>query len=351
MIVAQHCSSKGAIQMTPRISRLHATKPRLPGLRALSLLLMCLAAASARAQFTGPPVSLPPEDAMQQAEVTTDPAILFPPAHNSYLRAGDAVAIKMYGEADYAPTARIDVDGDIQLPLVGPVHVGGLSVGQAESLIEQKLIGAGMFRDPQIFMAITEGPDNTITVMGENHSVVPAIGSRRLYDVLATAGGIAPTTSHIITINRTGLAQPIVVDIGNNPSKSAAADIPLFPGDTLITSRVGTVYVVGAFKTVGLVPMNTYGPLTLTELSALSGGPTPVAKNGDLRIIRTVGNRRTVSTLNIKAVLNGKVADPLIQPNDIVYLPTSGFKSFFIGGTLSTLLSFTSLAISLETLR
>jgi polysaccharide export outer membrane protein len=198
---------------------------------------------------------------------------------------------------------------------------------------------------------VTDGPDNSIAVMGENHFVVPAIGTRRLYEVLASAGGIAPTTSHIITINRVGLAQPIVVDIGNNPSKSAAANIPLFPGDTVITSRVGNVYVLGAFKTVGLVPMNTYGPLTLTELSALSGGPTPVAKNGDLRIIRTVGNRRTVSTLNIKDVLNGKVPDPLIQPNDIVYLPTSGFKSFFIGGTLSTLLSFTSLAISLESIR
>jgi polysaccharide export outer membrane protein len=110
------------------------------------------------------------------------------------------------------------------------------------------------------------------------------------------------------------------------------------------------VYVLGAFKTAGLIPMNTYGPLTLTELATLSGGPTGVAKYGDLRIIRTVGNRRTVSTLNIKDVLNGKVPDPIIQPNDIVYLPASAIKSFFTGGTLSTLLSFTSLAISLESL-
>jgi polysaccharide export outer membrane protein len=353
MTVAKHCSSEGAVHVTPCISalRLPAAKRRPRGLRVASLLLVFLAAASARAQFTGPTAVMPTDEALQQTELTTDPSILFPPMHNSYLRAGDVLAIKMYGDTEYAPTARIDVDGNIQLPLVGPVHVGGLSVAQAESLIEQKLIGAGMYRDPQIFMTVTDGPDNSIAVMGENHFVVPAIGTRRLYEVLASAGGIAPTTSHIITINRVGLAQPIVVDIGNNPSKSAAANIPLFPGDTVITSRVGNVYVLGAFKTVGLVPMNTYGPLTLTELSALSGGPTPVAKNGDLRIIRTVGNRRTVSTLNIKDVLNGKVPDPLIQPNDIVYLPTSGFKSFFIGGTLSTLLSFTSLAISLESIR
>jgi polysaccharide export outer membrane protein len=348
MIVARHCSSEGATQLTPRI---YAAKPRVVALRALSLLLVCLAAASARAQFTGPPASMPAEDALQQTEVTTDPAILFPPMRNSYLRAGDVLTIKMYGDADYAPSARIDLDGNIQLPLVGPVHVGGLSVAQAELLIAQKLIGAGMYRDPQIFMTVTDGPDNSIAVMGENHFVVPAIGSRRLYEVLASAGGITATTSHIITINRTGLAQPIVVDIGNNPSKSAAANIPLFPGDTVITSRVGNVYVLGAFKTVGLVAMNTYGPLTLTELSALSGGPMGVAKYSDLRIIRTVGNRRTVSTLNIKDVLNGKVPDPIIQPNDIVYLPSSAFKSFFLGGTLSTLLSFTSLAISLESIR
>jgi polysaccharide export outer membrane protein len=343
MIATKHCSSNGATVRGPRLHGL--------GLRTLSLLLLCGTAASARAQFTGPPTTFPTEDAMQQAEVTTDPSILFPPAHNSFLRAGDTVSIKMYGESDYSPVARVDIDGDIQLPLVGPVHIGGLSVGQAESLIEQKLIGAGMFRDPQISIIVADGPDNEITVFGENHFVVPAIGTRRLYEVIAAAGGIAATTSHVITINRVGVARPIVVDIGNNPSKSAAADIPLFPGDTLVTSRVGSVYVLGAWKTVGIVPMNSYGPLTLTELATISGGPTGVAKNGDLRIIRTVGNRRTVSTLNIKDVLNGKVPDPIIQPNDIVYLPTSALKNFFVGGTLGTLLSFTSLAISLEAIR
>jgi polysaccharide export outer membrane protein len=320
-------------------------------LRGLSLLLLALAAASARAQFTGPPTGLPPEDAMQQSEITTDPAILFPPVHNSYLRAGDTITIRMYGDAEYSPVARIDIDGNIQLPLVGPVHVGGLSVGQAESLIEQKLIGAGMFRDPQIFLTVTDGPDNSITVIGENHYLFPAIGSRRLFEVIAAGGGLAPTTSHIITINRVGVAQPIVVDIGNNASRTAAADIPVFPGDTIITSRVGVVYALGAFKSPGIFPLNSYGPLTLTELTALCGGAQGVAKYGGLRIIRTVGNRRTVSTLNIKDVLNGKAPDPILQPNDILFLPTSPLKAFFVGGTLNTLLSFTSLAISLEAVK
>jgi len=316
-----------------------------------ALAMGCLAAMPAQAQFNGPPTTRIPLDLNAPAIVTTDPAILFPPTKNSTLRSGDTVTIKVYGSEEYNPSVRIDRDGYVRMPLIGMVHLGGLSIDQAESIIGEQLEAKGIFVDPQITMQVLDGPGQYINVMGETHGTVPAVGDRKLLDVLAASGGIPATASHIVTIDRLGLPDPIVVDLGNDPVHSAMSNIPMFAGDVLITSRVGIVYVMGAFTTTGTVPMNTYGPLTLTQLTALSGGTNFSAKNGDLHIVRTVGNRRTVTTLDIKKVLNGKVPDPILQPNDIVYLPNSPLKQFFVGGTLSTLLGFLSLGISLESLR
>ena len=196
------------------------------------------------------------------------------------------------------------------------------------------------FRSPK-------APNAVATVVGEVHGVIPVVGSRRLLDVISEAGGLPITASHVITINRPGLDKPIVIDLGSDPLTSSLANIPVFRGDTIVVSRVGLVYVLGSFKQSGTVPLNAYAPLTLIELTSLSGGIQFDGRFKDLRIIRTVGNQRTVAVYDIKAVLNGKVPDPILQPNDIVYLPAVPIKTLLSSGALGTVLGIASLAISI----
>jgi polysaccharide biosynthesis/export protein len=230
--------------------------------------------------------------------------------------------------------------------LIGIVHLEGLSVIQAEQLIAEKLVTDGMYKDPQVTLQITEGPNAVVTIIGETHAVVPVIGSRHLLDVLSTAGGLPPTASHVITINRPGVDKPIVIDLGTDPMRSSLANIPVFPGDTIVVSRIGIVYMLGSFGSAsGTIPLNAYTPLTLTEATALSGGIKFEGRFADLRIIRTVGDQRTVAVYNIKKVLDGKAPDPILQPNDIVYLPPVPFKQLLSSGGLGTILSIADLAL------
>jgi polysaccharide export outer membrane protein len=261
--------------------------------------------------------------------------------------AGDVLSIRLYGEADYNPTVRIASDGNVTLPLIGKIHLGDLSVAQCEELIAHRLIEDGMYRDPQVLVQITEGPSQTVTVIGELKGVFPIVGPRHLLDVLSLAGGLPQTASHVITINRPGVADPIVVDLGNDPLRSRFANIPIYAGDTVVVSRIGVVYVLGGFKTIGVVPLNSYSTLTMTELVSLSGGVNGAAKLSDLRIIRTYGTHRTETTLNMKAILRGKAPDPYLQPNDIIYMPNSIVKSIFSANSLGTVLGLTSVVLSL----
>jgi polysaccharide export outer membrane protein len=326
----------------------------------LAMLLVMGLSGSAMAQFSGPALGIstpinPPY------KITTDPAILFPANRDVYLWHDDLITVHIFGSTDYGPTVRVGLDGTIQLPLIGSVQVEGLTLHQAQSLIAQKLISAGMYRDPQVTIQITESPNQTATVIGELHGVVAIIGERRLYDVLAAVGsggfsststtvvlgggGLPTTASHIITINRPGVSEPITVDLGTNPEKSAEANIPIFPRDTIIVPRVGVIYLLGAFKNQGAVPLTQNSPMTLMKVAALTGGSGFEGKQSDLRIIRSVGTSRQVIRVDLSKVVKGQAPDPVLEAEDIVFLPTNAMKAAIKSGGIGTLLSIVSVLL------
>ena len=311
---------------------------------AAMVFLLCLFGGSAEAQFSGPAIGAS-TPVNRPATPTTDPAILYPGARDIHVAQGDVLSIHLYGAPDYAPPVRVSLDGTIQLPLIGIVAVEGLTIHQTESLIAERLLNAGMYRNPQVTVQMTESPNQFITISGELHGVVPVAGEKRLFDVLAVAGGLPATASHMITINRPGVAQPIIIELGTDPARSTQADVPVFPRDTVIVARVGVVYLLGAFKNQGPIPLQQNSPLTLMQVASLGGGPGFEGRSDDLRIIRTIGVERKVVHIDVKKVFDGKDPDPVLQADDIVFLPTSSMKAAIKSGGLSTLLGIASILI------
>jgi polysaccharide biosynthesis/export protein len=327
-----------------RIERAHRNRSTGTLMFVVAFLLLGMSGHLAEAQFNGPP-SNTPLSINRPMMPTTDPAILYPTGRDVRLSHGDLLIVHLYGAPDYAPPVRVSLDGKIHLPLVGDLMVEGLTTHQTESLITQKLVAAGMYRDPQITVQLTESPNQFVTVSGELHGVVPVIGERRLFDVLSTAGGLPATASHIITISRPGMTEPIVIDLGTDPAQSAHANVPVFAGDTVIVAKIGVVYLLGAFKNQGPFPLKQNSPLTLMQLTAEGGGPGFEGKYDDLQIIRTVGMDRKVLHVDIKKVFHGTAPDPPLQADDIVFLPTSEMKAAIKSGGISTLMGIASILI------
>jgi polysaccharide biosynthesis/export protein len=336
--------------MTMRESQfmLHPHRYDRPSLvcRVAGLLLTLLAVAGiAQAQFNGPALGLS-STVNRKVVPTTDPAILYPVSREILLGQGDVVTVRVFAPTvDYSPQVRVALDGTIQLPLIGSVAVDGLSLHQAEDLIAHRLADAGMYRNPQVSIQLMESPNEIVTITGEMHGVFPVAGGKRLYDVLALAGGLPATASHMVIINRPGIPEPIVVDLGTDPALSNMANVPIFPRDTIVISRVGVVYLLGAFKLQGAIPIQQDSALTLMELVALGGGAGFEGRNEDLRLIRTSGTTRTVVTLDLKKILRGQAPDPLLQADDIVFLPTNIYKAALKNGGIGTLLGIVSILI------
>ena len=312
-------------------------------MRRLILLLVAMLG-TASAQFSGPATTVPAEANRIQTP-TTDRSILSPGLQDLQLASGDLLLIKIFGTAEFAAPVRVSVNGSIQLPLIGPVNLAGLTVGQAEDLIAARLNDAGMYINPQVSIQVSEASGQFATVSGELHALVPLTGSRRLLDVIAVAGGLPLTASHTVTILRPRLAEPIVIDLGSDPTRSEQNDIQILPRDTILIARIGVVYVLGAFKLQGAIPLQQNTPLTLMQATALSGGAGFEGKYGDLRIIRTVGIERKLLVVNIKRVLQGVDPDPVLQADDVVFLPSDALKAAIKSGGIGTLSNIASLLI------
>ena len=314
------------------------------------LFVLALSCGGALAQVpSGPvpsPATTPVLDPVTGTSLTADQTVLYPSTPDTLLNPGDQISLRLFSDPEYNFTGRISVDGTVLLPLLGIVPLQGLSITGAEQRIAQRLEAAGMYRDPQVILQVTEGPNSVVTLGGEMHAVVPVVGSRSLYAIIASGGGLPNTSSRTVQILRPGHAEPISVEIGTDLTHSKAGTIPVFPGDTVLVSHLGVIYVAGEFRAPGVVQMTNYSPLTLTQVSAMVGGPVWDARYNQLHIIRTVGDHRTVTTLNIKDVLYGRKPDPIMQPNDIVFLPPSPIKSSLANGSLGSVLGVFSFALA-----
>ena len=304
------------------------------------------AQAGAGAQSTVINIATPQSSAPAQSSPASspsgNPAMLYP-GQDFKLSPGDLLSVHVFQQPDYLSTVRISADGTAQLPYIGSVPLEGLSVRDAQARIADRLRAGGFYRDPEVIIEVLDTVNGSVLITGEMHSVVPVSTERSLRDVLLTAGGLPPNASHTIKIVRPGQADPIVVNLGTDLASSTAASIPIRPHDIIQISRASVVYVLGAFAHQGEIPLDQAAPLTLLQAAALSGGINFEGRYNDLRLIRTVMKNgkpdRILVPVDIKKVRDGKADDPILQADDIVFLPTSEMKatlkSFGTGGVLS----------------
>jgi polysaccharide export outer membrane protein len=251
-------------------------------------------------------------------------------------------------QPDYAAIVRLKLDGTVELPLIGSVPLQGLTVQAAQNLIADRLRTGGIFNQPEVTIRVNDTVNGSVMVTGEVRAQIPLANERSLRDVLLTAGGLPANANHTVKIVRPGVAEPIVVDLGPDLAASSAGNFPVHPHDIIQVSRASVVYVLGAFGRQGAVPLDQATPLTLLQLAALSGGINYEGKYDDLRLIRTVGTERKVVDVDIKKIRDGKASDPILQANDIVFLPTNDMKAVLKGLGVGGVIGLVSLLYAIH---
>jgi polysaccharide export outer membrane protein len=257
---------------------------------------------------------------------------------------GDLLEISVYGAPDFSKIeVRVSTDGIITLPMIGQVKVGGLNFRDAEALVAKKLNDGGFFNEPQVSIFAKEYGTQGMSVLGEvtKPGIYPLLGPRRLFDAISAAGGTTPVAGHTVTITHRGHPDsPETVNLSYSADGTPKSNVVVYPGDTVVVSRAGVVYVVGDVRLPSGIVMQQ-PRLTVLQALAMAQGANSTAKLSEAKLIRRGPQGPQESPLDLKKILAAKAPDPVLEAEDIVFVPTSTGKKA-LTKSLETIISTAS---------
>ena len=271
-----------------------------------------------------------------------------PPPAGLQISSGDLLDISVYGVPDLAQKIRVSNSGDAYFPLLGSVHVDGLTIEDAQSAIEKRLVDGGIMKNPHVTIFVSEYSSG-VSMLGmiSKPGIYPLLGTRRLYDMISAAGGVSAGAGRVITVtHRNDPMNPILITLSSDPTLAAQNNIEIKQGDTVDVSKAGVVYVVGEVARPSGLVMDNGQTLSVMKAVALSGGTTRIAALDSAKIIRRdeKGNPTEVP-VQLKQMFQGKAADVDLISEDILFIPISAGRNAAIRGMETALQLATGVAL------
>jgi polysaccharide export outer membrane protein len=272
-------------------------------------------------------------------------------AQNSLLIApGDLLHIHVADTPEMEADARVTDRGIVPIVGIGDVTVVGLTPGDAATAVHDKLIERHYLNHPQVSINVVEFATQQVSVIGEvkTSGAYKITTPRPILDVLALAGGLTPQANRHILVERKGdLQHPLDYYVSNNGAQAIERQVLVDPGDTIVVSRAGIVYILGDVnRPGGYVMSNNESQLTLLQGLALAGGVSRAAKQGHAHLIRQKpGGGYTDTELSVGDVQKGKQPDLALLPGDVLYLPFSYARNLATTGAAGIAASTAGAAI------
>jgi polysaccharide export outer membrane protein len=251
----------------------------------------------------------------------------------------------MYDFPDLGSPIAVHVaaDGTVHLPYAGTLQVQGLTPEQFQLAVANALQTKGIVKEPNVSVDVVTAVNLTVNVLGQvaTPRAVPLFAPAPLSYVLTQVGGLTGLAERRLTILRRGDQLPESVAYDPDAPTSGALNTIINPGDVVTVSSRGVFFVCGEVNRPGVFPLGgalSVGTVSastgegvvrnMTLLQALSqaGGVTQIAARSRMHILRTVDGKRVDIQVDQVKLSKGEVADPILLPNDIVYLPPSYWR-------------------------
>lgn len=205
---------------------------------------------------------------------------------NYVLQAGDEISLVLWGGIDADARLRVDRQGRIQLPRVGPLAAAGVAMGELDGLIRARL--ARVFKGFEMSVSLTDAGPISVQVAGfveqPGLRVLPPLTT--LSSALQALHGQTEAGSQ----RRVGLQRRGETIKTYDPyrlaSEQGQRDDPLLQsGDTLYIHEAGTqVAVIGSVNRVAIYEL--LAGETVADLLRWAGGFTPVAERSRIGLQR-----------------------------------------------------------------
>ena len=139
---------------------------------------------------------------------------------------GDRVSVVVYQEPDLSVTGvRVKANGTISYPLVGDLHVSGLTSQQVHDLVKQRLLD-GYLKKPNVTVSIDSY--RLYFIKGE----VRRPGGYSFVDGLTVAKAVALAGGYTVRASQSSISL-VRESNPDNPLESVGSNTPIHPGDII----------------------------------------------------------------------------------------------------------------------
>ena len=162
------------------------------------------------------------------------------------LALADRIRVSVYQEEDLTTMTRIDAQGRINLPLLGEVTVGGLTVVEAQAVIQNAYQTGRYLRNPQVTVNVEEYAPREVSIQGQIRSpgryTLPIESTFTVVELVTKAGGITDIgKGSAVSVTRVlpdGSKKIFVIDVdnvikGKKDQKNDDNTLLLQPGDVV----------------------------------------------------------------------------------------------------------------------
>ncbi|HTV55945.1 MAG TPA: polysaccharide biosynthesis/export family protein [Terriglobia bacterium] len=293
-----------------------------------------------------------PDGELSQPGSFADSTTLFYPLGTSVrIRAFDVLRIRVFDVSQLSGDFTVSPDGSISLPLVTrPIEAQGRTPVALARAVSKELRAEGLVSKPVVTVEVKKSRLHSVVIGGavKKPQIYPLFDHISLLDLLAEAGGLSSKAGNAVIITREqsqtactsgadktnatcprgSLPVQLTIPLKELLDRAdPSLNVDLYPGDTVTVEYAGVIYVVGAVNRAGGFALTSEREhMTVLEALALAEGLKSTAIRKRSFIIRQNQNdprvRREIS-VNLRSIFAGKMADPALQANDILFVPDS----------------------------
>jgi polysaccharide biosynthesis/export protein len=302
-----------------------------------TLALAALCAGTAIAQKFAPKALPPVTDAPTIGKNLTAHAAHPPTQESLLIGPGDLLHVSVLREPELGEEVRVRDSGNINLPLIGNVHVAGLDPGTAAATIAALYFKENYLKHPDVDVFVKQYASEPVSVLGQVHKpgTYMITAPRTLLDLLAMAGGLTPVADRHIMIERAPGAKQREerVFLSNRPHDALMANVMIDPGDRILVPKAGIVYVLGDVGRPGGYVMENESRMTVLQAVAMAGGVSRTANEKKARIIHNLNGAFDAEELPLRQIEKGEAPDELLHADDVIYIPFSFAKHIVMGSS------------------
>lgn len=263
------------------------------------------------------------------------------------LGSGDLITLTVFESDELNTETRVSSRGDVSMPLLGRVHVDGLTASEAEKKIEQALVKDYMHA-AHVSLFVKERMNQHITLVGavKQPGTFETQSRKRLLEVLAFAGGLAKTsgdTAYVTRKDKNGRDNKVyLVDLNALLTRGRTdMNMMIQGGDVIFIPESDLIQVDGAVRRPGSFKID--GDMTIDSAIASAGGLANYADDDDIKLIRkNKEGKREIVQISMDDIVamrenkntsikSGPWQELLLRDGDVVFVEASGSRSFYSG--------------------